>query len=109
MTAQPSYEAYGLAGAYAPPALKGVDNPTFAHRPPFASSGRPVDKQGYPPRALPPEFFNFLFMQSQRGGAAGRARAGGTQSPRGSGGVAPCAEGGAKRGGSNAPPFGGLV
>ena len=104
-------EAFSLAGAFAPPALKGVDNPTFAHRP----LARPVDKQGYPPHALPPSFKSFFlfFLSNTAGGSRCRRTAGGLQAPRGTGGAAPC-RGSPKgrrgtRWGLYSPPFGGLL
>lgn len=77
----------GLAGAFAPPALKGVDNPTFAHRP----LARPVDKQGYPHRALPPSFksfFPFLLVKHSRGEPLPKD-SGGAASPTGDWGRSP--------------------
>jgi hypothetical protein len=88
ISAHTENEAFSLAGAFAPPALKGVDNPTFAHRP----LARPVDKQGYPPHALPPclKSFFLFFLSNTEGGSRCRRTAGGLQAPRGTGGAAPC-------------------
>jgi hypothetical protein len=49
-------EAFGLAGAYAPPALKGVDNPTFAHRLRLPLRGPTGGQTGLPTPRAPPKF-----------------------------------------------------
>jgi hypothetical protein len=98
-------------GAFAPPALKGVDNSTFAHRP----LARPVDKQSYPPHALPPffeSFFPFSSCQTEQGEPLPKD-SGGAQPHGGLGAAWPPAvgaEGGAGRAGGRlypCPPSGG--
>ena len=111
----------GLAGAFAPPALKGVDNRPSALPTGFACrcAALRVDKvPGCPPHALPPCFENFPSLspwKAQGGGAVPGVpeHGGGLALPRGLG-AQPPAVGGRRpardaRGGFNASPLWGDI
>lgn len=138
MSAMPTYEACGLAGAFAPPALEGVDNATFAHRLRLPLRGPTAGQTALPTPRAPPNVYQSLFFTGQGkrrdaakaawlttispgkvndlgqpAGGARRACPSGRAAARGGLGVPPPAvgaEGGAGRaGGFNATPSGGLV
>lgn len=81
----------GLAGAFAPPALKGVDNPTFAHnRRKLLMWTNRVTHTARSPHRL--KVFSFSSCQTQQGGAAAEGQRGGCK-PHGGLGAQPPAVG----------------
>lgn len=105
-------EAYGLEGAFAPPALKAW----ITQHLPTIVAGSSCGQTGLPTPRPPPMFLKIIFLRPpgwlSRGEPPGVPERGGCKPHRGLGAQPPAvgAEGGAGRaGGSNAPPSGGLL
>ena len=102
-------------GGFRAPSLKGVDNPTFAHRLRLPLRGPSGGQTGLPTPRLPPMFLKMIFLLHLDGTAGGCRRAcpsGGPQAHGGSGGAAPCRGSRRRRGtrwGAFTTPSGGLL
>ena len=91
ISAHTENEAFSLAGAFAPPALKGVDNPTFAHnRRKLLMWTNRVTHPTRSPHAL--KVFSLFFLSNRAGGAAAEGQRGGCK-PHGGLGAQPPAVG----------------